>query len=213
VCFWVADGSTGEIIAARDLADRKILPAWAAYGQPIVHDFNGDGEQEVLLDSVYILALLDRNGTPIWHGKRRRDYPTGQSDDNFGETTSIRHALVDFDGDGRFEIASGGYQDGVRAIDPRDGTVLWSLDAPTPTGTKCSAADINGDGGDELLYVAGTTLHVITGDRTGGRELWTWSAPTTLSLPAIADVDGDGRAEIIVQSADGVVRCIDGPAS
>ncbi len=213
VCFWIADGADGKIIAAQELAGRKVLPAWAAYGQPIVHDFTGDGNKDVLLDSVYILALLDRTGKPVWHGKRRVDYATGKADDNIGETTNIRHALVDFDGDGRCEIASGGYKDGVRAIDPRDGKVLWSLEAPKPTGAKCAAANIDGTGGDELLYVAGNELIAITGDRKMGRVLWTWKAPTTLSMPAIADLDGDGKAEIVLQSADGTIHCIDGPAS
>ncbi|OHB75123.1 MAG: hypothetical protein A2W31_16275 [Planctomycetes bacterium RBG_16_64_10] len=213
VCFWIADGATGAIIAAQELASRKVLPAWAAYGEPLVHDFTGDGKPDILLDSVYILALLDAAGQPIWHGKARRDYLRGEADDNEGQTTSIRHALIDWDGDRRMELASGGYQDGVRAIDPRDGTVLWSLPAPQPTVGKCTAANIDGTGGDELLYAAGNTLVAITGDRQGGRVLWTWQGPAPLSLPAIADIDGDQRAEVLVQSAAGLVHCIDGPAA
>ncbi|MFV1968293.1 MAG: PQQ-binding-like beta-propeller repeat protein, partial [Pirellulaceae bacterium] len=96
-------------------------------------------------------------------------------------------------------------------IDPRDGTILWSLEAPTPTSHKCAAANIDGAGGDELLYAAGRELIAITGDRTHGRVLWRWQAPAAVSLPAIADVDNDGQAEIVVQTADGVVHCIDGP--
>jgi hypothetical protein len=50
---------------------------------------------------------------------------------------------------------------------------------------------------------------VITGDRTSGRVLWTWQGPAALSLPAVADVDGDGLAEIVVQDAAGTVHCLD----
>ena len=164
-----------------------------------------------MLDSPYILALLDLSGKALWHGQRRRSYPTGAADDNLGETTAIKHALVDFDGDQRMEIASGGYRDGVRAIDARTGEILWSLAAPTPTGKKCAAADLDGQAGDELVYVAGNRLIVVTGDREKGRILWSWKCQAELSLPAIADVDGDGLAEIVLQSADGVVHCIDGP--
>jgi hypothetical protein len=211
VCFWWADGRTGELQVGRDLAARKIVPAWAAYGEPIVHDFTGDGTPDVLLDSVYILALLDLKGNAIWHGLGRDDYPTSPDKGNVGETTSTKHALVDFDSDGRFEIASAGYGDGVRAIDPKDGKRLWSLETPAPTCQKVSAADIDGWKGDELLYVAGTTLVAITGDRTAGRILWTWKAPASLSMPAIADVDGDGLVEIVVQDAAGTVHCLDSP--
>ncbi len=211
VCFWIADGSNGEILSARELASRKQLPAWAAYGEPLVYDFNGDGRREILLDSIYVLALLDLEGNPIWHGKGRRDYLTGSPDDNTGETTGTKHALVDFDGDGKPELASAGYGDGVRAVDPRDGKILWTLASASPSVRKCAAADIDGNGGEELIYTAGDTLLAITGSRSGGRLLWEWKGPAVLSLPAIADLDGDGRAEIAVQSADGVVHCLDNP--
>jgi outer membrane protein assembly factor BamB len=211
VCFWVADGASGRLLASRELASRRQLPAWAAYGEPMVFDFDGDGKREILLDSIYILALLNGNGDPLWHGKGRRDYLTGRPDDNVGETTATRHALVDLDGDGRPEIASAGYRDGARAIDPGNGKVLWSLEAPSPTCKKCAAADIDGRGGEELLYAASNTLVAVTGDRNGGRLLWLWLAPSSISSPALSDIDGDGNLEILVSSSDGLIYCIDGP--
>ena len=207
VCFWVADGHTGRLTQGVELASRKKLPAWAAYGEPMIHRFSGKGK-EVLLDSPYILALLDTNGTPIWHGLGRADFPTAPNESNAGQTSSIKHALVDFAGDGTFQIASAGYGDCVRAIDPRDGKVLWSLPAPVPTCPRMIAVDIDGRKGDELLYVAGSNLVAITGDRSAGRILWEWQGSANLSLPAIADLDGDGLAQIIVQAADGTVHCV-----
>ncbi len=212
VCYWVADGRTGEIRTAMDLARKDKLPAWAAYGEPMVYDFDGDGQLEVLLDSVYILALLELDGTPVWHGAGRADFPVASDAGNVGETTSTKHALIDIDGDGTFELASAGYGDGARVIDPRDGKVLWSVEAVTPTCQRVAAANLDGRPGDELIYPAGDTLVVITGDRSAGRVLWTWRGPASLSMPAIADVDGDGLAEIVVQSAEGAVHCIDGAA-
>lgn len=209
VCFWIADGRTGELTAGRELASQTTLPAWAAYGEPIVHDFNADGKPEVLLDSVYLLALLDLHGNPIWHGLGRDDYPTSPQQGNVGETTATKHALIDVDGNGTLEIASAGYADGARAIDPRTGKTLWSLAAPKPTCAKVCAADVDGRPGDELLYVAADTLVCITGDLQRGRILWTWRGPAALSMPAIADTDDDGLAEILVQSATGTLICLD----
>jgi len=211
VCFWIADGRTGRLLSGVDLAGRKKLPAWAAYGEPMLGEFSGRGQPQVLLDSPYILALLDLDGSPLWHGLGRADYPTQTNEGNVGQTTSVKHALIDFDGDGTFETASAGYGDGVRAIDPRDGKVLWSLAAPTPTCSRVVAANINGRKGEELLYVAAERLVAITGDRKAGRVLWEWRGPAQLSMPAIADVDGDGLAEVILVSADGAVHCLDSP--
>ena len=116
-------------------------------------------------------------------------------------------------GSGAFQIASAGYGDGVRAIDPRDGKVLWSLPAPVPTCARAVAVDIDGRKGDALLYVAGSKLIAITGDRSSGRILWEWQGPADLSMPTIADLNGDGLAEIIVQAADGSVHCVDDGSS
>ncbi len=104
-----------------------------------------------------------------------------------------------------------GYADGVHVVDAQTGKVLWTLSAPVATCAKVAAANIDGRPGDELIYTAGNLLCAVTGDRTSGKLLWTWSAPTALPMPAIADVDNDGRAEIVVQAADGEVYCIDGP--
>src|SRR5207244_11518248 len=141
-----------------------------------------------------------------WHSLGRADYPSNERD--VGQTTSTKHELVDFAGDGTFQIASAGYGDGARAIDPRDGKVLWSLPAPGPTCPRVVAVDIDGRKGDELLYVAGSKLIAVTGDRSHGRILWEWQGPANLSMPAIADVDGDGLAKILVQAAGGTVFCI-----
>ena len=210
VCFWIADGRTGQLKAGVELSSRKKLPAWAAYGEPMLHRFTGEGRPEVLLDSQYILALLGTNGAPVWHGPGRADFPTGANEGNVGQTTAIKHALLDLAGDGTFEIASAGYGDGVRVMDTHTGKILWSLPAPGPTCHRVVAANIDGRKGDELLYAAGNKLIAITGDRASGRILWEWQGPAALGMPAIADVDGDGFAEIVVQAADGAVYCLGG---
>ena len=63
--------------------------------------------------------------------------------------------------------------------------------------------------GDELLYAAGNKLIAITGNQHSGQILWEWTGPANLSMPAIADVDDDGWAELVVQAADGTVYCLD----
>ena len=76
--------------------------------------------------------------------------------------------------------------------------------------SKVVAANIDGRVGDEIIYPAGSTLVAVTGDRSSGSVLWTWTAPAQLSVPAIVDVDGDGLAEIVVQDASATIHCLDG---
>src|SRR5437762_3447424 len=39
VCFWIADARTGRLVRGVELASRKKLPAWAAYGEPMIRRF------------------------------------------------------------------------------------------------------------------------------------------------------------------------------
>jgi hypothetical protein len=41
VCFWAADARTGRLTRGVELASRKQLPAWAAYGEPMIYRFTG----------------------------------------------------------------------------------------------------------------------------------------------------------------------------
>ena len=92
----------------------------------------------------------------------------------------------------------------TRAIDPGIAglTVSKPDDSGNPSGESV-AMDTH------LLETYTDALVVVKGDRTSGRLLWTWKGPAMLSLPAIADVDGDGLAEIVVQDAAASVHCLD----
>ena len=65
--------------------------------------------------------------------------------------------------------------------------------------------EVTGGHEESLVLMA---VIAITGDRASGRILWEWQGPANLSMPAIADLDDDGFAEILVQAADGSVHCI-----
>jgi len=138
-----------------------------------------------VLDSPYILRDARHNGFPIWHGLGRADYPS--NDGSAGQTTSIKHALVDFAGDGISKLHPAGYGDGVRAIDPRDGKSFGRWPRLCPLAPGWVAVDIDGRKGDELLYAAGSKLVALQEIARPGRLLWEWQGPANLSLPAIAE--------------------------
>ncbi|MGA2866758.1 MAG: hypothetical protein ABSF95_19970 [Verrucomicrobiota bacterium] len=64
--------------------------------------------------------------------------------------------------------------------------------------------DIEGRKGDKLLYVAGTKLVAMTGNRSAGRIQWEWTGPASLSMPAIPEwtASGQGRHELRAEVRD-----------
>jgi hypothetical protein len=166
----------------------------------VVFDIDGDGVQEVCVAAHYRVMIFDgttgRKETELRYHQSR---PYGW----FG--------LADIDADGQMELVTiGDFQSHIDVLtydpkkpEPERLAVKWRRDIEQNIEERRKWPQVG-------PHPAGDVLVAISGDRTGGRVLWTWRGPGALSMPAIADVDGDGRAEIVVQSADGVVHCLDG---
>jgi hypothetical protein len=108
-------------------------------------------------------------------------------------------AIADFDGDGEMEIAIAGKYDVV--VTEVNGTPVWtSHDRFDPSGAAgCSAFDFDVDGAYELL--CGDELDFRIHDGRTGAVLYLWAdhaSATGYEYPVVADVDGDGSAEIVL---------------
>ncbi len=68
------------------------------------------------------------------------------------------------------------------------------------------ARDIDGDGADELVSVAGPLVKCITGS---GDVLWEYTLDAEALCVDAYDLDGDGRSEIVVGGADFKLHCLD----
>ena len=128
----------------------------------------------------------------------------------------------DVDGDGRAELLAlnadalevwtlgeNGWQPLAGASLQGDPTV-WN--APEYYSTL-QTADLDGEGGEELLFRRATHVEVATFDGNGwqlvlGGPQWSdaagWNKPEYYSTIQTADVDGDGRAELLARSASNV---------
>jgi hypothetical protein len=69
--------------------------------------------------------------------------------------------------------------------------------------------DIDGDGRDEFLTVAGTRLICVRGDQAPGPRLkWSVPLPAAASQLTIADADNDGFLDILFTGSDGYIYCL-----
>lgn len=135
--------------------------------------------------NVFVYAF-EHDGTPKWG-------PVKINSLGFEAAPTI----ADFDGDGKPEI-------GVSAMNrytviKRNGTILWQsvLYDGTWGGLSAAAFDFDGDGAVEIVHNDMQYLRIFSG-RTGETLFATPNSTATVyDAPIVADVDGDGHAEII----------------
>ena len=187
------------------------LPPGSGFGIPAVGDFDGDGKPD-LLDSVYnpaVAALFDS----ATHDFRVFAVPVNSA---FGgpQARLASPVIADVDGDGRAEavFATGDWLGlfSSSSCGEADAGIACSGWLPRWTrffhdgqwgGSDLTVFDLNGDNDPEILFMNGCWLRVL--DSRDGETLTAIPINTTWTYFGleVADVDGDGTAEIIVPAA------------
>lgn len=155
-----------------------------------VGNFDADPEAEIVFVSGGQVWLCNHTLTPVWG-------PVPISDTGVGIQAGGPPTIADFDGDGFPEIGVAG-SDRYAVLDT-DGTVLWRANVvDTSSGiTGSSVFDFDCDGTAEVVYGDQTMLWVYRGSDGAALLQIDRSSCTGTEYPLVADVDGDGHAEII----------------
>lgn len=184
-------------------------PICATGGDAGVSDSGADsGAGSTCLESCQVKPPVATSFTPTvkysWGNKTVAPYDTDIM------MTPVVIELDDDDCDGKitardipeivFSTFSGGAYHGpgtLHAISIVKGAVVdkWSVAGVEPT-KQLAAGNIDGKPGNEVIACwTDGTIHAINGD---GTALWT-SAKLDCFMPSIADLDGDGTVEVIVE--------------
>jgi len=158
-------------------------------GSPVVADIDNDGQPEVLVPTATFagtggIYALNADGTLKWK------YQTG----DYG--TYATPPLADIDGDGKLETVFPSYGGKIIAVND-DGTQMWCIDKGI-AGTRSVIADVQGD--TALEVVAGAAGKTFLLKASDGSQIWEANY-AMLCDPAVADVDGDAKPEVLFSSS------------
>ncbi len=145
-------------------------------------------------------------GQPDWEFTKDRLELFGTVKDPF---TAYGSAVVlDVDGDGEPELIIGGCFGGMGVL-KKDHSVLWWRQTPfTDVMMRVpGVADVSGNG-QVCVGICHASGEFVCHDGRTGKELWTCQLGTTTSDIVSCDIDGDGREEFIMGTADGRLLAI-----
>ena len=177
-----------------------------------IADFNGDGKPDIAM-----VQSGQNTRRVLIYDFANQKFLLGPYDinDAFGGAPTV----ADFDGDGKPEMGVAGDRDytvydlkcaGQARPAKCDQTtlgVLWHRIIRDNSGVSSAAAfDLNGDSASEVVYRDECWLRVFDGKN--GKTVFALPMPSSTSVdePVVADIDGDGHAEIVV-SASGDPMC------
>jgi|GEM_PF-998876 len=169
--------------------NRENSPAYLRDGLAAIGNFDDDPNPEIIIrsDTSNNLTMLEHDGATKWTVAPSINYVRAGAP-----------VVADFDSDGVPEIGIADRDNYI--VYESDGAVKWSFPIiDTSSGvTSSSVFDFNNDGSAEVVFADEEFLYIVRG--SDGTILFqtSRSSATAVEMPIVADVDGDGHADIVV---------------
>lgn len=132
------------------------------------------------------------------------------NDASFGQS-----AAGDIDGDGLLEVVFGCYRNdsSVYALNADNGTLLWKYNTHASGAEGCNDVapviyDVDNDSHVEVIVPSSCNHVTFCFNGLSGSIKWQCNTNGSDSPPTIADVDNDGKPEILHGEFGGYVKCI-----
>lgn len=175
-----------------------------AHALPIAGHFGPQGAPRIFMSPGYsAMEVMDAGGNRLAQRALKNHY----------EFVARIAAAGRIRGDDAWDIGIVSEAGVFHAVDLETCQTRWTLDLGVPTfwPIAVTAGDLTGEGRDHFLVCLPNGELVALAERNGqGIVLWKKTFETGLWEALIADVDGDGVSEIIVQTDDGLVRILKG---
>ncbi|MCK1711255.1 MULTISPECIES: FG-GAP-like repeat-containing protein [unclassified Bradyrhizobium] len=192
-----SDGTVSVLLGdgAGGFAPRTAYSVLSNAGQTVFGDFDGSGSTDQLVSTSSGVVELFGNGNG-----------------SFGSAQTVTNtqgpiATADINGDGRSDLLQANNSAVSVFLNQGNGQFAPAISYALPAGSNSvdmTTGDVNGDGTPDVIvsnYSAGSVT-VLLGDGTGGlaaAQSYSTGAPSPIN-PIVADMNGDGFADIVVGS-------------
>ena len=192
------DGKTGKnLIEMKNISD-ILGTRWVGSGQFTLVDVDRDGQDELFLSGVWGLngGVLKWDGQywkPLWFDYYGNYTPIGTPPRYSHQGIAYANGRV---------LAAGPRSDyKYGCVDAATGELLWTYDiGDCLVGDTCTG-DIDGDGSDEFIFGCNDGyVYSLKHDSRLHFRIFAGSPPGN---PILADVDGDGKLEVVVTTMEG----------